>query len=321
MKQGGLTAVAPGKIEEIGVYPQIVPRRSHVAAHHHSYLAFRERRLRADAWKCSIADEGVEALGQGMIAVVGWWKHARQTNKIGSWLRPINLCCDERRTRPKWIVSWPVSGDKKCGKNRRRAGPAGAKNTTSYAENWLMEKRKGPASSSVIPATVPNLTWVVTIVAQRIGNHPLCALVARERRWNMTNASGSSRLWGLTKMIGGAALVWFAGRALRKPEEAGKDEVIPPHSAIVKPIPRILIRLARLARMLCATRPVVLGNRSTKRSTNRSRRVILLEITEVAQCAVLPTAATPDRQIGEPAKLIDYNRSYCLFLIGYNRST
>lgn len=40
----------------------------------------------------------------------------------------------------------------------------------------------------------------------------------------MTNASGSSRLWGLTKMIGGAALVWFAGRALRKPEEAVKDE-------------------------------------------------------------------------------------------------
>lgn len=40
----------------------------------------------------------------------------------------------------------------------------------------------------------------------------------------MTNASGSSRLWGLTKMIGGAVLVWFAGRALRKSDQAGKQE-------------------------------------------------------------------------------------------------
>lgn len=43
----------------------------------------------------------------------------------------------------------------------------------------------------------------------------------------MTNASGSSRLWGLTKMIGGAALVLFAGRAMRKPTRREKKAIQP----------------------------------------------------------------------------------------------
>ena len=116
MKQRGLTAVAPGEIKQIGINAQIVPRQPHVAAHHHLDLAFRERRLRAEARKCSIANEGVEALGQEMIAVVGWWKHARQTNTIGSWLRPINLCYDERRVRPKSIASSLALGTKNAAK-------------------------------------------------------------------------------------------------------------------------------------------------------------------------------------------------------------
>ena len=37
-------------------------------------------------------------------------------------------------------------------------------------------------------------------------------------------SSPGSRIWGLAKMASGIALVWFAGRAMRKQSEPVKDE-------------------------------------------------------------------------------------------------